>query len=324
MSRLFTIIYCISVCVGQVVNAQYDFDAVEKNRMAKAKVKTQTQYTHDFVDGKPSEKGYKSAVTKYNTNGDVTEIVNYNGEGKVISLVVYQYDSKGNRINHERYQGNREKLQYSQKIVYDANNNKNRESGFDGASMYSNTYKYDEAGKLIEITYMVDNALVEKRKLTHSGNKMTIQIFDPNNKLIFKQENIYDANRQLVSEVKTGGTENVIHTVDLLYNNTGGLLEETKKRTGEILEYKKLYFYDNANHLLREEIVNLDGTKYISHEYQYNSLGDLALESWKKNSKAKENSTKEIKYDSKGLYTETDCYFASYKLRSLYKYTYEF
>ena len=312
------------ICVEQAVNAQNDFDAVEKNRMAKAKVKTQTQYTHDFVDGKPSEKGYKSAVTKYNTNGDVTEIVNYNGEGKVISLVVYQYDSKGNRINHERYQGNREKLQYSQKIVYDANNNKNRESGFDGASMYSNTYKYDEAGKLIEITYMVDNALVEKRKLTHSGNKMTIQIFDPNNKLIFKQENIYDANRQLVSEVKTGGTENVIHTVDLLYNNTGGLLEETKKRTGEILEYKKLYFYDNANHLLREEIVNLDGTKYISHEYQYNSLGDLALESWKKNSKAKENSTKEIKYDSKGLYTETDCYFASYKLRSLYKYTYEF
>ncbi len=322
MNKLIIIIF-IFVCIGQV-KAQYDFDAVERDRMAKAKVKTQTQYTHDYVDGKPSAKGYKSSVTKYNNNGDITEITNYNEEGKIISFVVYQYDSKSNRINSERYQGNREKLQYSQKTVYDAKNNKNKESGFDGASMYSNAYQYDGAGKLTEITYTVDNALAEKRKLSYSGSKTTIQVYDASNNMIFKQENAYNDKKQLTSEIKTGVKGNVVHTVDLQYNNKGDLEEEIKKRGDDKLDYQKFYYYDNANRPIKEESVNLDGTKYVSHEYQYNNLGDLVLETWKKNNKAKESSSKKITYDSKGIYTEMECYFASYKLYSLYKYTYEF
>ncbi len=306
------------------LNAQYDFDAIKKDRMAKAKVKTQTQWTHEYVDGKPSAKGYKSSVTKYNTKGSILEVTNFNEDGKVILLVVYQYDSKDNRINFEQYQGNREKLQYSQKTMYDAKGNKIKESGFDGATLYNNDYKYNSAGKLVEITYMVENALVEKRKLSYSGNKTEIQIFDASNNLTFKQENTYNAKGSLVSEVKTGGSGNVVHTLDFQYNPAGGLFEETKKRGGDKLEYQKLYYYDNANRPVKEESVNLDGTKYVSHEYQYNNLGDLIFESWKKNNRAKESSSKKLTYDSKGLYTDEECYFATYKFYSLYKYTYEF
>ncbi len=321
MNRL-VIILLVFICYP--VMAQYDFEAKERDRMAKAKVKTQTQWTHDYVDGKPSAKGYKSAVTKYNTKGCITEITNYNEEGKVISLIMYQYDSRDNKVNFERYQGNREKLQYSQKAVYDAKGNKSKEYGYDGNAMYNNTYRYNDADKLIEITYTVDNVLVEKRKLNYLGNKTEIQIFDASNNLTFKQENTYDAKGMLISEIKAGGKGNIVHTLDLQYNKLGDLLEETKKRAGDKLDYQKLYYYDNANRPIKEETVNLDGTKYVSHEYQYNNLGDLILETWKKNEKAKEASSKKITYDSKGVYTETECYFASYKLYSLYKYTYEF
>jgi hypothetical protein len=50
----------------------------------------------------------------------------------------------------------------------------------------------------------------------------------------------------------------------------------------------------------------------------------LAHESWRRNERAKEASTKRITYDARGLYTDEDYYYATYPLRSLYKYTYEF
>ncbi len=323
MNRLVVIIF-VFACLSPIRAQQYDSDAVERNRMAKARVKAQTQYTHDYVDGKPSAQGYKSSVTQYNNKGDATEITNYNEEGKVISLILYQYDNKGNKTSYERYQGNREKLQYSQKTAYDAKGNKARENGFDGASLYNNTYKYDAADKLIEISYTVDNALVEKRTLSYSGNKTIIKIFNASNVLTFSQENIYNAKGLLVEERKLSDNGGLVHTIGFQYNNVGNILEETKKRAGEKLDYQKLYVYDDANRPIKEETVNLDGTRFISHEYTYNNLGDLILEKWKKNNKAKEDSTKKITYDSKGLYTEMECYFASYKLFSLYKYTYEF
>ncbi|MDR1171096.1 MAG: hypothetical protein LBL24_01440 [Bacteroidales bacterium] len=306
------------------VMAQYDLEAKERERMSKARVKVQTQWTHDFVDGKPSAKGYKSSVTKFNTKGNITEVTNYNEEGKIISLIVYQYDSnRGNKVNFERYQGNREKLQYSQKLVYNAKGNKIKEYGYDGATVYSNTYQYDANDKLSEIAYTVDNALVEKRKLKYAGNKTEIMIYDPSNNLTFRQENSYNDKGLLTAEIKTGGKGNVVHTLDLQYNTSGGLTEEIKKRAGDKLDYQKLYYYDKENRPIKEEIINLDDTKFVSHEYQYDNLGNLILETWRKNEKAKEASSKKIIYDSRGLYTEMECYYATYKLKSLYKYTYE-
>jgi len=307
------------------VVAQYDFDAIEKDRMAKARVKTQTQWTHDFVDGKPSAKGYKSSVTKYNARGSITEVTNFNEEGKMISLVVYQYDNRDNRVNYERYQGNREKLLYSQKTVYDAKGNKTREYGFDGQTMYNNTFTYDSDGKLSEINYTVNNAPQEKRVFKHSGNKTEILIYNASNTLINRQENTYNDKGSLVSEVKTVSSGNVVHTLGLHYNSAGDLLEEVKTRAGDKLDYQKIYHYNSENRPVKIETINLDGEKFVSNEYQYNEQGDLILESWKKNERAKEPSTKKITYDySTGVYTEMECYFASYQLRSLYKYTYEF
>ena len=323
MSRSFIISVFVFIWLSPVI-AQYDFDANEKKRMADAKVKTVTQWTHDYVNGVPSAKGYKSSVTKYNTKGDAIEVVNYNEEGKIISLIINQYDSRENKVNFERYQGNREKLQYSQKILYDVKGNKTKEYGYDGATIYSNTYVYGSSGKLSEIPYTVDNAVVEKRKLNYNGNKTEILIYDPNNKLTFKQENTYNDKGLLVSEIKMAGKGGVVHTLNLQYNTVGGIMEEVKRRSDDKLDYQRLYHYDGENRIVKEETSNLDGVRYVSHEYKYNNLGDLTQETWKKNERAKESSSKKIKYDSRRIYTEMECYFASYKLNSLYKYTYEF
>ena len=320
--KSFVISLLVFVWLNPVMS-QYDFETKERKRMADAKVKLLTQWTHEYIDGSPSVNGYKSTVTRYNTKGNVTEITNYNEEGKIISLVVYQYNNRDNKVNFERYQGNREKLQYSQKTVYDAKGNKIREYGYDGATTYNNTYQYDGNGKLSEINYTENNALVEKRKLKYSGNKTEILIYDPSDNLIFKQENTYNAEGLLVSELKTGGTANVVHTLDLSYNNVGDLTEETKKRSDDRLDYQKFYYYDEKNRPIKEETINLDGVKFISHEYQYNNQGDLVLETWKKSEKTKKPSPKIIKYNSKGVYTEMECYFATYQLNSLYKYTFE-
>jgi phage I-like protein len=261
------------------VKAQYEFNAVEKARMAKARVKTQTQWTHDFVDGKPSAKGYISSVIKYDTRGNVIEEINYNDAGAIISVSVHQYDSRDNKVNFERYQDNRKKLLYSQKVVYDAKGNKIREYGYDGASLYSNTFQYDENGRLSEIRYTVENVLVEKRQLKYSGGKTEISIFDANNNLTFRQENTHNDKGLLVSEIKTGGKGNVVHSLDLQYNNAGALTEEVKKRADDKFDYQKLYQYDSGNRPIKEETVNMDGTRFVSREYQYNNQGDLILES---------------------------------------------
>ena len=306
------------------VTAQYDSDAAEKDRMTKAKVKTQTQWTHEYVDGKPSDKGYKSSVTKYNMKGNMTEVSSYNAQGKIILLVVYQYDNYENRVSFEQYVGNREKLQYSQKILYDAKGNKTREYGYDGVTVYNNTFQYDGNGKLSEISYTADNALVEKRQLKYSGNKTEILVYDQRNNLIFRQENTYNDKGLLLSEIRTGNKGNVVHTLDMQYNTVGDLTEELKKRADEQLDYQKLYEYDKDNRPVKEVTINADGVKFVSEENRYNNLGDLVFRAWKKNERTQESSTKSITYDSMRLYTEVESYFATYKLNSLYKYTYEF
>jgi hypothetical protein len=319
----FVIFFLVFAWFNQA-NAQYDFSAKEKERITNAKVKTQTQWTYDYVDGKPSAKGYKSAVTKYDAKGNITEVINYDKDGKILLIDIHQYDSRDNKVNFERYKGNREKLQNSQKTAYDARNKKTREQGFDGASVYSNTFAYDANDRLSEINYTMDNVVVEKRAFIYTGNKTEIMIFDSKNNLTYKQENTYNDKGLLVSEIKTGGKGNVLHTLNLQYNNVGGLMEELKMRAGEQLDYQKLYRYNNENLPVMEETVSPDGTKFVSRECQYNSRGDLISDIWKKTEKAKESSSKKITYDAKGLCSEEDYYYASYQLKSLYKYTYEF
>ena len=309
------------------IKAQYDFDAIERSRMAQAKVKTQTEWTYDYVGGNPSTNGFRSKITKYDVRGNITEIVNYGKNGKPISMFKYQYDTRNNRISYEQYgyDAEKPKLVYSQKIVFDTTTGrKTREYGFDGSTPYNNTYTYDGGGRLAEIIYMTNNAVLEKRQFKYSGNKTEISVYNAANALISRQENVYNEQGLLMSEIKKEAQGNIMQSLKLQYNNLGDLLEEIRKRADDKLDYQKVYQYDRSNRPVKEETTNPDGSKFVSREYQYGNSGNLILEAWKKNERVMEASTNKYSYDAKGLYTEKDSYWATYKMNSLYKYVYEF
>ena len=321
-TKTFLILF-LSLKLMFSVNAQYDRETIERNRMAKARVKTQTLWTYDYVNGKPSSKGYKSTVTKYDTKGNVIEIIDYNQEGKVISSKTYQYDNRNNRINSKMYDEQR-KVKYSQEIETDASGKKIKESGFDGNDRYNNAYTYDGSGRLIEIKYTENNAIKERRQFKYSGNKTEILIFNANDVLSGRQENTYNDLGLLLSEIRKNEQGVIVNSKIMQYDNLGNLLQETKKRANDKLDYQKTYQYDKNNRPVKEETTTTEGTVYISHEYQYSASGDLLFESWRRNEKATEASTNKFTYDSNLLYTEKDSYLSTYKNNSLYKYIYEF
>jgi len=323
MNTKTLLIFFLLLRLMSPINAQYDPEVVERTRMAKARVKTQTQWTYDYVNGKPSSKGYKSAVIKFDTRGNVTEITNYNQEGKAISSFMYQYDNRNNRINLKQYDEQR-KLKYSQEIEIDASGKKIRESGFDGNDKYNNTYTYDGSGRLIEIKYTANNSIIERRQFKYSGNKTEIFVYNASDALSFRQENTYNELGLLLSEIRKNEQGVTIQSRNMKYNNLGDLIQEIKKRTNDKLDYQKVYQYDKSNRPIKEETTTLDGIVYVSHEYQYNASGDLLFESWRRNERATEASTNKYTYDSNGLYTDKDSYFANFKYNSLYKYVYEF
>ena len=304
------------------IKAQYDFAAIEKDRMARAKVKTQTQWTHDYVGGKPVAKGYRSAITTFDTRGNVIEIINYNKDGKVVLTEKTQYDRFGKIINFERHDD--KKLLYSQRTTYDNSGRIVREAGSDGFANYSNTFTYDGSGRVAEISYTTNNSLQERRVFKYSGNKTEISVFNAANTLILTLENTYNDKGALLSELRRESQGNVVQSLNFQYNNFGYVLQEEKKRAGDKLDYQKIFFYDQHNRPIKEETTNPDGSKFVSAEYQYNNQGDMIFKSWRRNARATEPSTTRYTYDTRRLCVEEDSYFASSKFNSLYKYTYDF
>jgi len=320
-TKTFLILFLVFACFNPI-KAQYDFAAIEKDRMARAKVKTQTQWAHEYAGGKPAAKGYRSAVTSYDTRGNVTEIINYNKDGKVISTEKFQFDRFGNRLNYERHDD--KKLVYSQRTAYDTNGRKVREHGNDGFATYSNAFTYDGSGRVSEINYTANNTLQEKRVFKYSGNKTEISVFNAANVLILRLESTYTDKGLLLSELRRESQGNVVQSLNFQYNNFGDVLQEIRKRAGDKLDYQKTIQYDQHNRPIKEETTNPDGTKFVSSEYQYNNAGDLIFKSWRRNARTTEASTTKYTYDARRLCIEEDSYFASSKFSSLYKYTYEF
>jgi len=321
-TKSFLILFSIFASLSPV-KAQHDFEAIERARIANARVRTQTQWTHDYVNGRPAARGYRSKITHFDTRGNITEIINNNADGRLVSRIVNRYDNRNNLISHQRF-NERNEERYSQRNMFDAAGNLVRETGFNGNAQYNNTFTYDTNGRLVEIRYMEDNALVERREFRYTGNRIEISVFGPNNNLVYRQENTLNDKGLLVSEVRTGGSaNNVIHTLTMQYNSLGDLTEEMRRRGDNRLEFQRFLTYDRNNRPIRVETVNPDGTRFVSHEWQFNAQGDLVQESWRRNNRT-EMSTRRITYDTRGLPTEVDAFFASFNLNSLYRYTYEF
>jgi len=302
-----------------VAIGQDNLEKKEKARMATNHIKKQTQWAYDYVDGKASATGYISCVTSYDKKGNATEIINYKADGKITSILNYTYDSAGNKTSYTRFQGNRERLTYSQKIQYDSKGNKLNESGFDGSSNYSNNFIYIN-GRLSEIRYTSDNLLSEKRSFKYSGSNTEIAIINANNSEIAKEVNLYDSKKNLIEEARYANKD-ITQKKQYQYDPKGQVVEETKERYGNF-SYKKKYSYDKDGNLLQIEDISSDGKSIISNNYKYDNKENILEERWRKENST-DDSFKKYVYNEKGLYTSMDCYFSSYKFNVLYKFTYE-
>jgi len=319
MRKLFLFV----ILFGQLVQlfGQANFETKDRVRIAKNKVKKQVQWSYDYVNDKPSAKGYIGASTTFDKNGNIAEIINYKADGKVTSVLTYTYNNNNNKTSYSRFKGNKETLTYKQTIVYDSKGNKTSETGFDGVSYFANSFTYDTNNKLIEIKYTTDNTVTEKRIFKNSGNNTEMTVVGPTNTILSKEISTYDGKKNILEEIKYV-QDNVTQKYNYSYDPAGKKVEETKQHFGN-LAYKRKYIYDGAGNILKITEEKPAIKVYTAFEYKYDPSNNVTEESW-----VKENSTdyskKTHKYDSKGLETESDCYFASYKFSVLYKFTYEF
>ena len=312
----------LALLFGQIVQlfGQANFESKDRARIAKNKVKKQVQWSYDYVNEKPSAKGYMSASTTFDKNGNIIEVINYKADGKVTSVLTYTYDSHNNKTSYSRFKGNKETLTYKQTIIYDAKGNKISETGFDGVSNFANSFTYDTNNKLIEIKYTTDNSITEKRIFKNNGNNIEMTVIGPTNTILSKEISTYDGKKNILEEVKYV-QDNVTQKYNYAYDPAGKKVEETKQHFGN-LAYIRKYTYDVTGNILKITEERPAIKVYTAFEYKYNPSGSVAEEKW-----VKENSTdysrKTHKYDAKGLESESDCYFASYKFSVLYKFTYE-
>jgi hypothetical protein len=318
MRNLVLILILLSAFIK--VTGQDNFDAKDRERISRNKVKKQIQLSYDYDKGKPGAKGYKSAATTYDKNGNIIEVINYKANGDITSVLSYTYDAKGNKTSYSRYKGNKAELTYNQNIRYDARGNKIVESGFDGVSKFLNNFTYDGNGKLTEIKYTTDSILTEKRVIKNNGNAIELLILNATNNILSKEITTYDGKKNILEEVKYI-QDNVTQKYNYAYDPKGQKVEETKVHFGK-LAYRRKYTYDALGNLL-QTTEEKEGIKpFITSSYKYDPKGNVLEEKWTKDSTS-EYSKKAHKYDAKGLLVESDCYLASYKFAVLYKFTYE-
>jgi YD repeat-containing protein len=320
MMRQITTIFILILGCCQLFG-QANFEQKDIERIAKNKVKIQTQWSYDYKDGKPVAKGYISAQTLFDKKGNIVEVINFKSDGTITSVITYTYDDKGKKTSYSRYKGNKEQLTYNQKYVYDPKGYKAIESGFDGSSAFYNSFTYDPKGSLLEIKYTTDKTVTEKRVFKYSGNVTEMNVLSPSNTILSKEITTYDNKKNILEEVKYIQND-VTQKYNYQYNPQGKKIEESKINFGN-LAYLRKYSYDKGGNMIKIMEKTPEGQEYVAFEYKYDAKDNVTEERWTKSPTA-EYSKKEHTYDANNLLTESECYFASYKFSVLYKYSYQY
>jgi len=299
---------------------QADFESKDRERISKNKIKQQTQWEYDYINGSPSTKGYRFATTFYDKKGNVIKVVNYDSKDSITSVLKYSYDNNNNRTSYSRFKGNEKQLTYNKSIRYDAKNNKIAESGFDGASVFNNTFTYDTNGKVLEIKYTTDKTLSEKRTFKYSGTTTEMSIVSPSNVVLSREISILDNKNNVLEETKYI-QNNVAQKSNYTYDPTGKKVEEIKENLGT-LAYRRKFTYSSTGSLVSISEEKPGVKPLITYQYKYDAKGSVVDEKWVKDA-GKEYSTKSHKYDVKDLLVETEFYNASLKLNITFRFTYE-
>lgn len=325
MKKLF-LLSCFLALPAMFLFAQPKSEEIDRQRIASNKVKQITQWSHRYVQGKPNPKGYKTSETKYDKKGNPIEIVNYKSSGEISSKVLYKYNDKNQRVEYILYQKlNRPEIEIANKQTYqyDSKGNKTIEVRFDGATQSRVMYEYDSDNKPKGIiTYSSSNKVLEKWDYTYENGYQNITITDGDNKLTSSIKRKIDDKDNLLEEIRYDSKGKELKKIVSTYNSNGSISEDIEHYSGNLV--KKRFFKYNSQGVLVEILQeNPDGTKFTQSTYKHDTKGNLMEERWSEGD-PNEFSSKQSSYDKNGNPLEVDSYYAPYKFRVLYKYTYDY
>jgi len=323
-SILLAVLFTFSL----VANAQYSKDDDrERQRIAESKIKTSIQWTHRYAQGKPASEGYKTTETHFDKAGNAVEVLNYRSTGDISSKLLYKYNDKNQRVEYLMYQKEKDakelKLTYKQAFHYNEKGLKVTEVVFDGIAGYKITYSYLPNGSLKEIIkYNSSNAAAEKWEYTYSGLSHEINVLGPANQTISTVKKKMDAKGNVLEDTKFGANGKEQKRIVNVYDDKSRVVEMAEYFSGNLTK-KLFYKYNNLDVVVEIVQQNPDGSKFTQASYKHDTSGNLLEERWSED-ESPELSSKQVKYDKDGNLIEVDSYYAPYKYRVLYKYSYEF
>jgi hypothetical protein len=323
-----SIFFSLFIIFSFLANAQYSKDEErERQRIAESKIKKSIQWTHRFTQDKPNPKGHKTTETTYDKNGNVIEVVNYRSDGDISSRLLYKYNNQNQRIEYLMYQKEKEakelKLSYKQSFHYNESGSKTHEVVFDGIAGYRITYAYNPDGSNKEIVkFSSTNTVAEKWVYSYVGQNQEIKIYNADNQLISTVQKKVDSKGNILEEVKIGPNGKEQKRTTNVYDDRSRVVEMAEYYSGT-LSKKLFYKYNNLDVVTEISQQNPDGKKFIQSTYKHDTNGNVLEERWSEDN-SDELSHKQSKYDKNGVLVEMESYYAPYKFRVQYKYTYEY
>lgn len=317
MKKTITLLI-FTTCLFSVIYSQ-TIEEKERELLKKHKVKSRTNTDYTFTNGKFNKSGRVTNVSVFNEDGRILENKSFNLKGEVSTIEKYEYDANGNRILYERQSLSGE---YKKESEYDFENKLIEEHGYDGSGTFRTLLTYDNKNRVLDITYMVADAVDEKRVYKYDGNKAVVDILKQGKNLVSRVYLLYDDRGEVLKEEIKTIDGKVLESKVYTYNDKGNVTNETKSKNGEFF-YELTYDYDGNQNLISISEATKTEKKFVKKLYQYDDIGRVTEYKWKRNPDDEYN-IKAYKYEDKGVCEEVHTYYPRTDYKILTKYSYTF
>lgn len=313
LSYLLLTVLSVTVVLGQTIEEK------EREIFRKHKVKSRAKWDYNFKGDIPSLEGKITANTFYDKEGRILRSYSFNLKGDTINYDHYKYDANGNRILYERKSLYTE---YKKESEYNRVNNLIEEAGYDGGASFQTLFVYDDKNRVKEISYLIADEIDEKRVYTYTGTKSVVKILKLGKHLVSTMELLFDNSGKLLEEKSLSLDGKVIEKKVYKYNSDNNIIEEEKYK-GDILFYRVTYNYDSNKDLLSLSEEATNKPKFIKKKYTYDDKGRIVGYEWKRRPDDEYNK-KVFIYNSDGVCSEEHTFYprSNYKLLTKYEYEY--
>ncbi len=319
--HMMRIIACVPLMIACILQgySQPIFETKNKLTIVQQNIESQTNYDYNFVKNKPSSKGDKTSYTEYNINGDVVKFITYKLKD-TLTFEEFTYDETGKRTDYTKHKGGSKNIAYQKISKYDKDGNLIIEHGFDGSEKFKNTYKYDDAGKLVEINYFQDNVLNERRTFNNDGDNTEVTVYNSSKQITSYMTLKYNNDGEINEEIVYDANRNPLEKKLYVYNNDLKVISEVKYRLEEFY-YKLTYLYDSRGDLINIDEESINNKRFVKKSFAYDTSGNLVEMKWRRKP-GEEFNQRNYSYDDKGICTQVVTFYPStnFKILSIYEY----